>query len=449
MSNFDGTAAGLKNIQQLWSCLTALLKDLIGDVDLTKGDLQTQVNDLIKQIGIEGEIHGAIVLASTEEESLIAKTVTLTKDDKVLETKQFDSNGKCIFVNIQEPGDYVVSASDGTDSTSEVVMVTSDNIVNKTVVSCEISLTPVGATVTPVDDVTVLLKCAGIKNGFTTMDEVLADSNTIYLLTSNENAMQYLARSTGFADTVCSHETFMTYLGQSPYVDDTILNSDLWLSKLRQSPYWKQVANISVTIYGGALETITISGLYNSPTVTTNSDGSVSYSLIKGTYTFTGGVSGQSFSRVVTNSTTTVYVMPEGSIYWYGNELIPINLYNTNYMSFGQTWSTTTVSSSKETDHLYISNNVDGKGGTVFVNNIINKDNYSTAHIIYSGSGGGLFGVVANVTANASPYMYSTPSRSTVKNELTVDLASMGSNFYFAFLIGSVVNNSIYAIWLD
>lgn len=44
MANFDGTAAGLANIRQLWGCLTALLKKLIGDVDITKGDLQTQIN---------------------------------------------------------------------------------------------------------------------------------------------------------------------------------------------------------------------------------------------------------------------------------------------------------------------------------------------------------------------------------------------------------------------
>ena len=99
-----------------------------------------------------------------------------------------------------------------------------------------------------------------------------------------------------------------------------MLNSDSWLSKVRQSQYWQKVAKISVTIYGGASETITISGLYNFPTVTTNSSGSVSYSLIKGTYTFTGNVSGQSFTRTVTNSTTKVYVMPEGALYWYGNE---------------------------------------------------------------------------------------------------------------------------------
>ena len=80
------------------------------------------------------------------------------------------------------------------------------------------------------------------------------------------------------------------------------------------------MANITVTILGGASEKITISGLGGSPSVTTNSNGSVSYSLIKGTYTFTGSVSKQSFSQTVTSDTTKVYVMPEGALYWYGNE---------------------------------------------------------------------------------------------------------------------------------
>lgn len=45
MSIFDGTAAGVENIKQLWKTLANLIKQLIGDVDLTKGDLQTQINN--------------------------------------------------------------------------------------------------------------------------------------------------------------------------------------------------------------------------------------------------------------------------------------------------------------------------------------------------------------------------------------------------------------------
>ena len=77
-----------------------------------------------------------------------------------------------------------------------------------------------------------------------------------------------------------------------------------------------------VTVYGAASETITIGGYYGS--FTTGTDGSCSHVVPIDTITLTGSVSGQSFTRTVTSGTTDVYVMPEGSIYWYGNECVSI-----------------------------------------------------------------------------------------------------------------------------
>ena len=81
------------------------------------------------------------------------------------------------------------------------------------------------------------LKCAGINKSYTTVSQVVADTDTMFLLMSDENAMKYLARSTNFADAICADETSMTYLGQSAYVDDTVLNSDIWVSAISSSPY--------------------------------------------------------------------------------------------------------------------------------------------------------------------------------------------------------------------
>ena len=69
------------------------------------------------------------------------------------------------------------------------------------------------------------------------MDELLADEQAMGDITMSENAMKYLARSTGFADAVCANETFMTLLGQSAYIDATVLNSDIWRSKIFESDY--------------------------------------------------------------------------------------------------------------------------------------------------------------------------------------------------------------------
>ncbi len=180
---------------------------------------------------------------------------------------------------------------------------------------------PDGTVVTPINDITTWLKTARISEqySYTTIEQVITDSACTESLMNNENAMKYLARSTEFANAICASETAMTYLGQSVYVDDTVLNSDLWKQKIPMSPYWNEVSNITVTLHGGALETITITGLYGSPTVTTNSDGNVNYQLPIGTFTFAGAISGKSFERTVNKNTSDVYAMPESAVYWYGN----------------------------------------------------------------------------------------------------------------------------------
>ena len=180
-----------------------------------------------------GELHGATISVTTTEETLIGKTIKLSLNSTTVDTKTFDSNGACSFTDIQEAGTYSLYSTDGTDSATIPVDITAENVVNKTVISCEFYLTPDGETITPVDDVAILLKCAEIKDkSYTTMDELLADEQAMGDITMSENAMKYLARSTGFADAVCANETFMTLLGQSAYVDATVLNSDLWVSSL-------------------------------------------------------------------------------------------------------------------------------------------------------------------------------------------------------------------------
>ena len=267
-----------------------------------------------------GELHGATISVTTPEETLIGKTIKLSLNSTTVDTKTFDSNGACSFTDIQEAGTYSLYSTDGTDSATIPVDITAENVVNKTVISCEFYLTPDGETITPVDDVAILLKCAEIKDkSYTTMDELLADEQAMGDITMSENAMKYLARSTGFADAVCANETFMTLLGASPYVDATVLNSDLWKQAIKASQYWTLVyASKTVTVYGGAYETITIDGYYGS--FTTGTDGSCSHVVPIDTITLTGSVSGQSFTRTVTSGTTEVKVMPEGALYWYGNE---------------------------------------------------------------------------------------------------------------------------------
>ena len=213
----------------------------------------------------------ATLTVNTTEDTLFGKTVTATNEVKTV-SGTFSDSGSAIL-QIPWIGLTTVTSTDGTDTADDTVDVTA----YMATYSTQITFIPDGETVTPIDDVSILLKCAGIKDkSYTTMEEVLADNEVMSDITIDENSMKYLARSTGFADDVCANETFMTFLGQSPYVDATVLNSDLWISKIPMSPYWNKVSNVAVALHGGALETITITGLYGSPTVTTNSDSNVS-----------------------------------------------------------------------------------------------------------------------------------------------------------------------------
>ena len=189
-----------------------------------------------------GELHGATISVTTTEETLVGMTITLSLNDTVVATRTFDDNGACSFTDIQEPCTYSLYSTDGTNSNTITVDITAENVINKTVISCEFYLTPDGETITPVDDVAILLKCAEIKDkSYTTMDELLADEQAMGDITMSENAMKYLARSTGFADAVCANKTFMTYLGASAYVDDTALNSDLWVEQICNSIYMEKI----------------------------------------------------------------------------------------------------------------------------------------------------------------------------------------------------------------
>ncbi len=118
-----------------------------------------------------------------------------------------------------------------------------------TAYSATISFTLDGETAAPIDDVQTWLKCDSTGRslqqaaGITTLADVIANSDVLGYLMSDESAMKYLARSTGFAEEGCASETFMTALGASSWVDDTVLNSDIWVEKICNSQYMDKVLN--------------------------------------------------------------------------------------------------------------------------------------------------------------------------------------------------------------
>lgn len=107
--------------------------------------------------------------------------------------------------------------------------------------------TPNGATVTPTDDVQTWLHCANIWNkSYTTISEVVADTTTLNTLISDNNASDYLARSTTWASDVCSNESAMTYIGLNNYCANKLLADSTWLEAICNSEYFKKVLTENV-----------------------------------------------------------------------------------------------------------------------------------------------------------------------------------------------------------
>ena len=113
----------------------------------------------------------------------------------------------------------------------------------------ELNDIPKGATVTPTDDIQTWLYCANVLNkSYTTISEVVADTTTLNTLIANENANDYLVRSTTFATDICSNESAMTYIGLNDYCANKLLADSTWLKAIcsTSETLLKKVLNVYV-----------------------------------------------------------------------------------------------------------------------------------------------------------------------------------------------------------
>ena len=93
-----------------------------------------------------GELHGATLAVSTTDSVLFGQTVTLTLNGSSVGSTVFADNGTCSFV-VQNPGTYTITCGEAHND----VTVTGDNVVNKTVISVELSLLKIVAFATGTD----------------------------------------------------------------------------------------------------------------------------------------------------------------------------------------------------------------------------------------------------------------------------------------------------------
>ena len=113
--------------------------------------------------------------------------------------------------------------------------------------SLELHSVPEGSTVLPTDDIQTWLACAGIRDkSYTTLNEVLADSTTLLALISDNNASDYLVRSTTWASGITADSTAMTDIGANNYCANTLLADSTWRNAICDSTYFESVLNVKV-----------------------------------------------------------------------------------------------------------------------------------------------------------------------------------------------------------
>lgn len=186
---------------------------------------------------------GGAVLTITYNEEFYGKTITITNGEDTI--TEVAPNTGSLEVALQDEGVWTVSAPTQGKIFSIDVTVVLDYPV-------QLIPLPNGATVTPTDDIQTWLHCAAIWNkNYTAITEVLTDTTTLLTLISDDNAVDYMVRSTTWASVVCADSTAMTYMGANDYCANTLLSDASWQSAIYNSAYFENILDVRVPTMTG------------------------------------------------------------------------------------------------------------------------------------------------------------------------------------------------------
>ena len=185
-----------------------------------------------------GSSGGGYELTVTCDAAFAGTTITCTDGVTTLtQTCPSASPYEVVFA-IPNGGEWTVSGVIGSASYSASVDIPD---------SLELHSIPEGSTVLPTDDIQTWLACAGITDkSYTTLNEVLADSTTLLALMSDDNAVDYLVRSTTWASGITADSTAMTDIGANNYCANTLLANSTWFDAICNSTYFESVLNVKV-----------------------------------------------------------------------------------------------------------------------------------------------------------------------------------------------------------
>lgn len=231
-SNLECTIMGIKSVGDLNIQSTDGIQIARKTINTPYyGNYSAVLNFWAATINIQGDnnLKGATVTIK-DSNNVTVGTVTLSA-----------TNATGVF-NATKADTYTFSATYNGKVYSEELSVTQE-----IVYTLQISTIPEGATVTPANDIQIWLHCAGIYDkAYTTLDEVLADNTTLLALISDNNAVDYMVRSTTWATSVCANSTAMGYIGNNDYCADLLLGDSTWCNAICNSTYFESVLNVKV-----------------------------------------------------------------------------------------------------------------------------------------------------------------------------------------------------------
>ena len=215
----DG-ASGLSTADKIYNYSIAKANQII---TLSSNSVTLNSNNLTATVTVSGA-QGSI--SATTSDNTIA-TASVSGTTVTISNVNYEDGSATISVSVTGTNNYNAA----TDSTIAVLA----------------TFTPDGATITPTDDIQTWLQCGSIfDKNYTTLSAVLSDISTLSTLISDNNAVDYMVRSTTWATDTCSNQTAMSYIGLNNYCANTLLANNAWLNAICNSSYFESVLNVKV-----------------------------------------------------------------------------------------------------------------------------------------------------------------------------------------------------------
>ena len=165
-----------------------------------------------------------------------------------------------------------------------------------------------------------------------------------------------------------------------------------------------------------------------------------------GELTLTGSISEQSFTRTVASDTTDVYVMPEGSLYWYGNFFKKmVKTYHKDQVGDANLTVNTNYFVIQRTSGMF----------DYMTEDKINLSKFTSCKCIVNASGDYCETMICNTrprTQNTAEQYFGREGNGVYGTTFTssCDISSISSDEYVGFCIwGNNASITCYALWLE